>query len=57
MMLWQFLCVNFGYKTKREVEALSNYNSAMVLVNGKYASNFELMLVPGDEVTVSKRFN
>lgn len=29
MMLWQFLCINFGYKTKKEVEAMSHYNSTM----------------------------
>ena len=57
MMLWQFLCINFGYKTKLEVEAAANhYNSAMILVNGRYVKNVEWMLVPGDEVSETKRF-
>jgi hypothetical protein len=58
MMLWQFLCNNFGFKTRLEaVQAITGENkSVMVILNGFYAQNPDFMLNDRDEVMVSKRY-
>ena len=54
-MLWQFLIEYYWFSSEDEVIQYNN-NGGLILLNGFYATNLNIILQNNDEIMVGKRY-